>query len=240
MHPIPLPNIRQLSLIAGGSFLLMALVAGFSYGYVLQPLSLHKDVAATTLAIQNAMPLFRWAIAGFIFILILDVVIAWSLYYILETNGKVLVLLASWLRLVYAALLGIAITHLFAAQWVSGHRDARMGLSEDSGAVYYLELFDKTWSMALILAGFHLFVLGLVLLRVTRMPRIIGWLALLAAVCYIGTCYCNLLWPGYSKYRLLADQLLCIPMAAGEIPLAFWLLFRGGKPGTTSAALSVS
>ena len=206
---------RAAALLTGASLVAMAAAAGFSYGYVLNGLPTGPEALGQY--ISNAQPLLRAGVAGFIFILICDALAAWGLYLLLKPVNRPLALLMAWFRLLYAAFLATGISHLLVL------------LQPEPAAVVALRSFYDTWSAGLIVFGVHLFVLGYLLLKARYIPDLLGILALAAAVCYTGSNLAGLLSPGYSQYKASVEQFISIPMAAGELALALWLLFRGGK-----------
>ena len=99
----------------------MALLAPFAQFGVLQTLIVPADAAATTNNIAASAGLFRAAIAAFLLVAILDVVVAWALYVLLRPVNEGLALLVGWLRVVYAAVFAYALVNLFdVAQLVHG------------------------------------------------------------------------------------------------------------------------
>ncbi|WP_214659001.1 DUF4386 domain-containing protein [Candidatus Formimonas warabiya] len=102
---------RNAAIVAGISFLLMTIAAGFAYGIVLGNLIVPGDATATANKIMDSLMLFRASICSFLIVLICDVV-AWALYVFLKQVNKSLSLLTAWFRLVYATILGIALLNL--------------------------------------------------------------------------------------------------------------------------------
>lgn len=209
---------RKMAVTAGLSLLLMALVAGFAYGYAFQ--QVRAGPSADTIF------WLRCCIAGFMLVLLLDVLVAWALYFFMRPAGRHLSLLSSWLRLIYAALLGAALFHLSPLLELSGQGNSGPSLEVSS---VYLDLFGEAWSIGLIVFGCHLAVLGSLIIKSGYVPKLLGFLALIAAVCYSADSLLQLLWPSYQYYKGNTDLLLSVPMAAGELVLAIWLVARGGK-----------
>jgi hypothetical protein len=220
---------RQAALIAGISLLLMALVAGFSFGYVHSSLVAPGDAESTLKNLQASTGLFRAEIFGWAFILILDVIVAWALYLFFKKYSRSLSLLTGWLRVIYAAVLGIAIGQLIAVLPLLDGSLAQAGQQ----VMQRLSAFDRIWSMGLILFGAHLIVLGYLALRSRYVHFIFGILLLFAGACY---CFLNAgrqLLPGYGDQLADLKSMLALPMALGELAFAVWLIVRGGRVGKT-------
>lgn len=209
----------------------MAIVAGFAYGYVHGSLVVTGDISTTYHNIASSISLFKAKIIGWVVIIILDIIVAWSFYIFLKPVNQELALLASWLRLTYAAILGIAVLNLvfvlllstnadFLPLFTMGHLQANITL--------YLEAFEMIWSIGLIVFGMHLLVVGWIAFQSKSIPKIISILLVLAAIGYIGM---------HLGITLLIEQsiistielIFTIPMIAGELGFGIWLLLKGGK-----------
>src|SRR3984957_4063817 len=100
---------RTSALVAGFSILIMAILAGFAYGFVLNGLIVPDNTTLTANNIKSSMMLFRVGIFSFLIVLICDVLVAWALYVFLKQVNENISLLTAWFRLVYSAILGIAL-----------------------------------------------------------------------------------------------------------------------------------
>ena len=103
---------RRMGLVAGISLVIMAIVAGFAYGYIFQSIYIPFDQYTTLLNLKQFSFLFRLFIFLFLIVLILDIIVAWALYYFFKEDNESLSLLTAYLRLVYAGLLGISFLNL--------------------------------------------------------------------------------------------------------------------------------
>jgi hypothetical protein len=207
---------RKMAVIAGLSLITMALIAGFSYGYAFQRIKNEEfPIAGLWL---------RCCLAGFLVILALDVLVAWALYYFLRPAGRQEAMLSTWFRLVYAALLGMALYPLMLLL------RPESGAGASGSIASHLGLFEEVWSAGLFLFGCHLAVLGRQVFVSGYVPRPFGILILVAAFCYAMSSMLQLLWPEYMHYKEeQIDKIISVPMAAGELAFAIWLLLRGGK-----------
>jgi len=99
--------------------------------------------------------------SGILIIIMLDLVIAWGLYVLLEPVNKDLSLLMSIFRIVFASVFAVALSQL--------------GTPES----FYL-----IWDIALALIGIHLIILGYLAYKSGFLPRILGILVLVAGIGY--------------------------------------------------------
>jgi len=92
-----------------------------------------------------------------------------------------------------------------------------------------LNAFFDGWAIGLIVFGFHLLVLGYLVFKSGCIPKIIGILIAIGAVCYLIQNFAVFVLPNYENSKATFEMVFGIPMAIGELSLAFWLLFKGGK-----------
>lgn len=209
----------------------MALAAGFSYGYVHGSLVVPGDISTTYHNIASSIMLFKAEIIGWVVILILDVIVAWSFYIFLKPVNQELALLASWLRLTYAAILGIAILNKVFVLLLLNNTDYLSFLKTDQLQVniaLYLEAFKMIWSIGLIVFGVHLLVVGWIAFQSNSIPKIISILLVLAAIGYIGIHLGKTLLIEQNIITTL-ELIFNLPMIAGELGFGLWLLFKGGR-----------
>ncbi|MBY0010519.1 DUF4386 domain-containing protein [Paenibacillus typhae] len=230
-----LTDQRTAALTAGTGLLIMALVAAFSYGYAHSALLTEGNAHATLQNLITHKNLFRAELAGWIIILMLDIIVAWSCYLFLKPVNQPLSLLGAWLRLIYSAILGIAVMNLLYVQLLTtgteysqGYTLAQLGVQ----IMLYLKAFDAMWSVGLIVFGGHLLILGILALQAGNVPRWIAVLLLIASAGYILIHLCKLFLPEYEGIGRILEYIFIIPMSAGELGLGIWLLFRGGKVQT--------
>ncbi|HDR6267210.1 MULTISPECIES: DUF4386 domain-containing protein [Bacillus cereus group] len=216
---------RKYALFAGTSLLVMAFIAFFSYGFVHGNLVIQGDASTTFHNIQTSNSLFKAEIFGWIAIFITDIVAAWALYFFLKPIHTSLSLLAAWLRLMYTAILGIAIFNLILALLLSKNTIA----NPETYTMLFLSAFEYIWSVGLIIFGLHLFVLGYVTFLSKQIPKFISILLFIAATGYMLIHVMNTMFTQYDTMISIIQSLFQLPMIAGELGLAIWLLLKGGK-----------
>ena len=154
--------------------------------------------------------------------LLLDVVVAWALYKFFKRVSIKLSLVSAWLRGVYCIWLAIAILQL-------QHTMQYADVADAAGAMHSLDSFLDIWSQGLIVFGVHLLLIGIIACRTGAMPKLVAGLAFFAGMAYIGTNMLQQLWGGYMQYKASVEAILSLPMALGELLLAVWLIWKGGK-----------
>lgn len=218
---------RENAVIAGSALLLMAVVAIFSYGFVQNTLVVENDAVTTFRNLQSAKNLFLAGVSGWVLIFVLDALVAWTLYLFFRAQNQRTSMLTAVLRLVYTAVLGLAILHFIPVVKLLDNSETVV-VAET--IMHHFESFEKIWSLGLIIFGFHLLLLGFLALKSKTIPQIFGFLLVAAAVIYVFIHSAKQLFPIHEAQIVAIETWLSLPMAAGEIGFAFWLVVRGGKP----------
>ena len=227
---------KKLAIISGISIIVMAICAGFSYGFVHSSLIVKGDATASLNNISGSIGLFRAEILGWLIVFLLDILVSWALYFFLKQTDNSLALLAAWIRLSYTAILGIAITHLISITVLLNGDDSLLSIPLDQLKIqlmYHINVFDKIWSLGLVIFGFHLLILGYVILKSDFIPKIVGILVLIASLCYVLIHSLHLFLPQIQNITLVLEHILSLPMAVGELVLGIWLLIKGGRTTKT-------
>jgi hypothetical protein len=229
-------SLRQAALVAGLGLLLMTFLAPIANFGVLQKLIVPGDAAITAQNIAAAQGLFRLAIGAFFVVAILDVVIGWALYIRFQGVNRSLSLLAALFRVVYATMLGVALTSLVSALQLVGGADylKAFGTAQlQAEMMVLLSAFQSGWDLALIIFGLHLFVLGLLVFGSSKGKalRVLGILVIAAGLGYIVDGCGKLLLPDYS---LTVGAYTFV----GEALLMFWLLWKGIRGTDNNRAMS--
>lgn len=221
---------RSSALTGGITIMIMAIAAAFSYGFVFESLVVQGDTSTTFQNILSSKGLFTAGIFGWLIILICDIVAAWSFYLFLKPLHKNLSLLASWLRLTYAGILGIAILNLLIVSILVNSADPFLATNDLPGLVnIFLEAFEMMWSIGLILFGGHLMIVGYLAFQSGNIPKLISILLLIASFAYMVIHACYTFLPQWNAFTSGLEVVLTIPMVLGELGFGIWLLFKGGK-----------
>jgi hypothetical protein len=202
------------AIIAGISLLAMAVIAAYANFAVIMNLEVPGDPSTTAANLVESAGQARLAAAGFIIVVILDVIVAWGLYIVLRSVNPSLSLLGGWLRLAYAAILAVAINSLLNA--------LHAGPMDPALAGFFLESFDSLWQIGLIIFGLHLCVVGYLAWQAEFIHWLFGLLLIIAGLGYIVDGFGTVLIPDYSLD-------LAVFTFIGEVTLIFWLLIRGRK-----------
>jgi hypothetical protein len=218
-------SLRKAALLAGFGLLIMTVFYIVADLFVFQNLIVQGDATTTVNNIMTSEMLLRIGICCILIVLICDLVVAWALYIFLKQVNKDLSLLTAWFRLVYTAMLGIALINFVDVLiLLSGANYLTVFQSEQLHANVMLSInsFYEVWAVALIVFGFHLLLLGYLVFKSNYIPRIFGILLIAAGLSYLFDYFGKLLFPNF-------DAAISLVLGWGELIFMFWLLFKGGK-----------
>lgn len=222
---------RQAAIVAGSGLLTMTAFWLFADWLIFQSLVVPGDATATVNNIVSSEVRFRTGIFGILVVLVCDVVVAWALYAFLAHVNKGLALLAAWLRLIYAAMLGVALPHLVRVLTLLSGADYLAVLETDrvhARAMLSIDSFMDVWAVGLIVFGLHLLVLGYLALKSARVPAFLGILLIAAGLSYEVDYAGQLLNPGF-------DTPVSTLLGWGELVFMFWLLWKGGRDAASAS-----
>ena len=93
-----------------------------------------------------------------------------------------------------------------------------------------IDSFNNGWLIGLVFFGFHLLVVGiLIIMSKWYLPKWIGIFLVLASFGYLLDSMAHFLLPNYTEYEIIFQLIVAIPGVIGELSLAFWLLIKGVK-----------
>ena len=199
---------RQLSILAGVSYLVIFFAAIFGNFFVLEAI-LASPVETVT---QNHM-MVRFGILAFLLTVVFDVVVAWALYALYKDHF--LSGLSTYFRMMHAAIMGVAIFALPMA----------LRATTETEILRQVDIFNIIWLIGLFFFGIHLILLA----RIIEKPKIISFFLVLAGLMYMIDTAAHFLLPNYDEYSSLFLALVAIPSLIGEMSFAIWLLVKGRR-----------
>ena len=218
-------TVRRAGVVAGAALLLMVASAILANFVVVEGMITPGDAEATAAEIVAREGTFRLGVLAWLVIAALDVVIAWALYIVFRPVSTAVSMLAAALRLVYTAVLVVAVAQLLRALDVlsgDAYLDALGADQVSAHALLELSAFQRVYDTGVILFGIHLALLGYLALRSDFVPKVIGALLVLAGA-------------GYAFDTVAAVLALDVPFRValftflGELLLALWLLLAGRR-----------
>jgi hypothetical protein len=211
---------KYYGIVAGLSLIVMALAAGFSYGYV-QNQWVGETALQTTQKIGENKSIFFAGLAGWLVILITDLLVAYALYVFYKKANKQISEIAAVIRVLYTIVLALAVYRLFSIIPLIDKPDSANNIQAMADA------FQNTWSVGLIIFGFHLLLLGYLSIKSKHIPQVLGYLLYFGGAAYLFVHSAKQLNLLESTTIGSIESILSIPMALCELLLAFWLIYKG-------------
>lgn len=215
-------SLRSASAIAGIGLLLMTIIAPVVEFNVFKSLVVPGNAESTVNNILNSIDVFRIGISLFLFVAILDIIVAWALYVLLRPTNKSISLLAGWFRIIYAAILALALNNLFnILQLLSGTNNIILATDQLYVQVMlFFSAFRSGWNIGLAIFGIHLLLLGYLIVKSGYIPKWLGVLVAISGLGYTADSFISFLIP-------TCDIKISIYTFIGEVLLMFWLLWKG-------------
>lgn len=201
-------NPRNLSIIAGVSYLIIFFAAIFANFFVLESI-----IQSPLQTVNENNLMVRFGIVAFLITAAFDVIVAWALYELYKKHP--LSNLSTYFRILHAAIMGVALGSLFLV--LNGTTEAEI--------LQKVELFNIIWLIGLFFFGIHLILLG----RIINRPIVISIFIILAGAMYMIDTVAHFLLSNYGEYSTIFLTLVAIPSIIGEMSFAIWLLIKGGK-----------
>lgn len=213
---------KNAGLVAGISLLVMAIAAGFSYGFVHNTL-VNESAEITRQNLLENKSLFLAGLAGWIVIFITDLIVSGSLYIFFKKSMMRISLLTAIVRIVYTLVLGVAIYQLIGIIHLLHGTGTAISINS------HFAFFKKIWSAGLIFFGFHLLGLGYLSKKSKFTPNFLAYLLYIAGVSYALIHAAKQLAMINQNVIASAENILALPMALSEILFAVWLIYKGLK-----------
>lgn len=211
------------ALITGGSIVGMAVIAGFSFGYVHNQIYIPSDVHATATLLEHHTDLLWAGIGGWLLIAGLDVAASIGLYIIYRETQVQAAVTSAILRLVYTGILLFAVIELM-----------KLPISEqwDQGVIQFAS-FQTIWSLGLIVFGFHLLTVAWLSWRSSFSPTLVSVLLLMAGLSYLIVESANSFSDNSTLISSSLRTVFSVFMAIGELGFGLWLIFRFARKSKT-------
>jgi hypothetical protein len=218
-------SIQKTARITGFLILLMAFIAPFGMLYVPATLIVPGDATTTANQITASEGLFRLGMVSDAIVFLIEIALCALLYVLLKPVSKTLSMVAAFARLAMTVIQGInLLNHLFVLLLLSGVGYLTVFAPNQLQALVLLflnahEAVMLIWGLAF---GLHLLVSGYLFYKSGYLPKIVGGLLIVAALCYFIQSFGTMLFP---QFKALFASVGLLSML--EIALPLWLLIKG-------------
>ncbi len=213
-------NKRSFALFTGWSIIIMALVAGFVFGYALPEFSSAKEGMSLQEFIESKQSLYFAMLAGLIFIQVLDLIVSYTFYKFFLQQHRKMAAISGGLRFLYSLIFIFASLFLF--------KNLTDNTVYDEWILSNIQFFHNIWTFGLIIFGIHILLLGYLMKLYGGIHKILWLLALIAGISYSLVSTLKLL-EFEPEFTENLEMILALPMTVGELGLAIWMVVKGGK-----------
>lgn len=210
--------------LTGFLLILMALSAGIAYGYSFSSLYDSSNSSQTLSHLLEDPSKLTMGLAFWALILILDLLVSFGLYKLLQSTLKSIAYGVMGSRIVYSGFLAFAIGKMLNL-WVqlnSHSTDVNADFVQSSFAD-----FNQFWSLGLIVFGVHLLLLAYGFQKTSVVPKMLSYLIGFAGFSYMLVHGLGQFGEQGLSLRYTLEPILALPMALAELLLAIWLIYIG-------------
>ena len=219
-------NALQKSARTAGIGLVFMFVFGILADSIIMPkIVVWQDALQTTKNLLNNQQIFRTGIFCYASDMLANIVVAIALALFLKPVNRPIALLSAGFRLVYVTVRSFALSNLIQVSDLlkSSFSDP---YKMSNKIMHFLEADKAGYTYALLVFGFHIFLIGYLIVRSGYMSKIFGillWIAFAGYMVY-GTAF--LFDPDFSQHENLYKMILGIPGVVAELSLCMGLLIK--------------
>jgi len=212
--------------VAGVLYLILAIVAPFSFFFVRSSIIVPGDATATATNLMASESLFRAGIVSDSIVFLIEIVLVAILYVLLKPVSQTLALIAAFARLAMTVIQGVnLLNYAFVLLLVSngGSLTAFEPAQVDALVLLFLDAYEYGALIWGTFFGLHLLVLGYLLFQSGFFPRFLGVLFVFSSLGYLTDSFGSFLVPNFDEI-LGWVVLTSIP---AELAFPLWLLIKG-------------
>jgi hypothetical protein len=222
-------DIRKTARWAGLLYFMTLILGPIGLIYVPTKIFVRGDPAATAEHIRAMEPLLRMGIAvemiGQLF-LVYAVLVLYRLFKPVNDGlaRQMLVLGA----LLPTPIFFVNLLNELAALALAGGANVFAAFGQpqlDALAYLFMQLHGRGFIVSEVFWGLWLYPFGFLVIRSGFIPKLLGWLLMIAGTAYVADCFVWVLWPQFSGPVGSVARLMQI----GEVPIIFWLLIWGAR-----------
>jgi len=234
------PQSRGYARLTGAAYVTIALAGGFSILWVPSQLQVAGDAAATFANILANRGLYAAGIGGEVVIVIAEIIATAMLYFMFKPVNATLSFAAALARLSMVGVMAAMLLFHAAAFALADPGNTLASFSEAQRldlAGLMLAVHDAGVWVWQIFFTIHLAILGQLVARSGRFPRLLGHAMTLGSVGYLLDTINATVLTGSTALATVTGVFLAIVTFA-EVGFALWLLIRGPRPSTPAPAFA--
>src|SRR5262249_53614488 len=218
---------RQLARIAGGLYLLNIVFGAFAVGYVPAAIVVPGDAAATAHNLLAHELLYRLGLVVHLITLLTNFPLAVIFYDLFKVVNRRFALLVVFFTLVGTAVEGANLSNQLAPLLLlGGGHYLSVFTPKQLQALAYLPFESQAlaYNIQQVIYAGYLLAAGYLVFKSTFLPRALGVLLAIGALCYLTYSFADFLAPGFAAQLVPYIQ---VPSGVAELSLCLWLLVVG-------------
>ena len=217
---------------AGLMYILIAIIGGFSIGYLPTIILVEGDASATAQNLVENAGLFKLGIGADVLVFMMELILTIMLYQMLKKVNKTSSLIALFSRLAMGIIMGLNLLNYTMPLLLlngSGYLNTFSIHELQSLSLLFLNIHQYGVYVWGLFFAIHLVFLGYLLSKSNGAPKIMGLLMMVGSIGYIGE---SLMELTFSSNQVISTIILISLVASviGELSFAFWLLIKGISP----------
>lgn len=213
--------------IAGVLYLIIIFCGLFSEMFVRGTLIVPDDAAQTLANIKAAQGLYRIGFVSDMIMAICDVGVGVMFYILLRPVSKTWAMMAAFLRLAQAAIIGINLLNFYTPLLLLDSGADTVQLQQN--VMLYLNMHQYGYLISGVFFGFSCVILSFLFYRSSYFPKLLGIMLLPAGISYLADCFTNFIAPEYAG---VSEMMVVATAVITELAICAWLLIRGVKKGS--------
>jgi hypothetical protein len=220
---------KAYSKMAGLLYLSIAIIGGFSIGYMPSEIVAEGNAVLTFQNLLDHEQLFRWGVAGDIAVMVLEILLTVMLYQLFKSVSASGMTIATYSRIAMAVIMGMNLINYMIPAIIMTQPDYlnAFNLMQLKSLTFLFFKAHKYGELAWqIFFSIHLFTLGYVIRQSDKTPKYLGTMMLIGGVGYAGDSFIQFTLIHSEILTLMFSSLLALAVIA-EFWFAFWLLIKG-------------
>jgi uncharacterized membrane protein len=224
-------SLKTTARLTGLGYLIIFFSGFFANFYTLESMVVDGHALLTAVNIIDQLSQFQMGMVAFSIMVLVDIILAFPLYKLLNTESERMATISSILRFINGVLFSIALFSLI--NIVSLAKNSPQDLAGHVEGL--LNQFNMIWNIGLLFFGAHLLLLGWLILKSVNFPRMIGLLLQIAGFAYLADSGAQLFFSNYDAYKGIFEVLVISGGVIGEFSLTLFLLIKGIRLPKTSS-----
>ena len=218
---------QQQARLAGGLYMLIAIIGGFCIGYIPSVLFGSPDALELTNNILKNLGLFKIAILGDLMVILIELFLSVILYKLFRSIHDTISRVALYARLGMVMIMGAnLLNYLIPFYLIISDTSALPGQQKEALTQLFIEGHQFGVFVWGFFFGIHLLLLGYLVFRSRYVPRILGVLMMIGSLGYTVESMFKLTFTSHPIENVVINVLLGFAIV-GEVSFAIRMLIKG-------------